>query len=186
MDNATGLIAPDQLRVLVEEGSIDTVDVAFTDHYGRLMGKRYDAGFFLKEACSGGAHACDYLLTVDMEMEPVPGFRLANWERGYGDLHLMPDLSTLRILSWREKTALVLCDVHDPVSHGRLDEAPRSILRRQLERAESLGFSAAAASELEFYIFENGYRAAAEQERQRGFRAAPSSSSPESTSPEAL
>ena len=114
--------------------------LAFSDHYGRLLGKRLDAEYFLESAARQGSHACDYLLTTDMEMEPVPGYRFANWERGYGDFHLKPDLDTLRRASWLDKTALVLCDVEDERAHEPVNVAPRSILRRQLATAESLGF----------------------------------------------
>ena len=79
----------EQLRELVAEGRIDTVICAFPDLYGRLLGKRIDAGFFLDHAVAG-MHACDYLFTVDMEMEPVPGYAYANWDKGYGDVHLVP------------------------------------------------------------------------------------------------
>ena len=132
--------------------------IAFSDHYGRLLGKRIDAEFFLAEAAQQGTHACDYLLTTDMEMEPVPGYRFANWELGYGDFHLLPDLDTLRRASWLDKTAFVLCDVEDERAHQPVSVAPRSILRRQLERASSMGFALKAASELEYYIYRDSYR----------------------------
>src|SRR5260221_7792522 len=106
-----GLLTTDELATEVAAGTIDTVLVAFPDHYGRLMGKRYEAEFFLESVAKHGSHACDYLLTVDMEMNPVPGYRFANWERGYGDFALAPDLATLRRASWLEKSALVLCEV---------------------------------------------------------------------------
>ena len=138
-------MTPDDLRVAVELGEIDTVVVAFTDHFGRLMGKRFDAEFFVADALEHGTHGCDYLLTVDMEMEPVPGFAYANWDRGYGDFHLVPDVSTLRRAAWTSATALVLCDVHGP--DGQLvPVAPRSILRRQIERAREMGFVAKASA----------------------------------------
>ena len=85
----------EQLVEATEDGSIDTVILAFTDHYGRLMGKRLDAEFFL-EVCDDGSHACDYLLTGDMEMDPTPGYAFTSWERGYGDMRAVPDLATLR------------------------------------------------------------------------------------------
>ncbi|MCP4223340.1 MAG: glutamine synthetase, partial [Actinomycetia bacterium] len=103
-------MTPDELRAETDLGLIDTVVVAFTDHYGRSMGKRLDARFFVDEALANGTHACDYLLTVDMEMEPVEGYAFANWTGGYGDMHLVPDSSTLRRAAWAERTALVLCD----------------------------------------------------------------------------
>ncbi len=153
-----GMLAEDELRERVSRGEIDTVIVAFTDLYGRLMGKRYDAEFFLSDALRGGAHACDYLLTVDVGMNPVPGYEFANWERGYGDFHLVPDLTTLRLVSWLPGTALVLCDVADPKTHQRLPLAPRSMLRSQLERAANRELMAKGASELEYYLFDSSYR----------------------------
>lgn len=145
------------LARLARNGSIDTVTAAFTDHYGRLMGKRFDARYFLEHVASEGTHACNYLLTTDMEMDPSPGYRFANWELGYGDFHLVPDLSTLRRLSWLEGTAFVHCDVeHVPV-------APRNILKRQMARAKQMGYEPMAASELEYYVFRNSYRDAARQ-----------------------
>src|SRR5262245_52794722 len=158
MSELRGMLTRGALAERIEQGAIQTVVVAFTDHYGRLMGKRYDARFFLEDALEHGAHACDYLLTVDVDMNPVPGYRFANWERGYGDFHLVPDLATLRVASWLEKTALVLCDVHDVDSHARVSVAPRSVLRNQVDRAARAGFVAHAASELEYYLYRGTQR----------------------------
>ena len=157
------MLGLERLRELVAQEQIETVIVGFTDHYGRLCGKRYDAEMFVAEVASHGTHACDYLLTTDMEMEPVAGYRFANWELGYGDFHLVPDPNTLRLASWLEKTALVLCDVKSEETHDYVTVAPRSILRRQTEAAQRLGFASFAASELEYYLFRNSYRQAAEQ-----------------------
>jgi glutamine synthetase len=158
-----GLLTIEQLKEYVENEEIETVIVGFTDHYGRIMGKRFDAEFFVEEGLTSGTHSCNYLLTVDMEMEPVPGYDFANWELGYGDFHLVPDISTLRIASWLEKTALVLCDLEDNNSHQFVSVGPRSILHRQLELAKKSGFIPMAASELEYYIYEDSYRTAAEK-----------------------
>jgi glutamine synthetase len=56
----------------------------------------------------------------------------------------------------------VLCDLIDDDTHEFVPVAPRSILRRQIERLESLGFTAMAASELEYYMYEESYREAAD------------------------
>lgn len=146
-----------ELRQQAKSGAVETVIAAFTDHYGRLMGKRFDVDFFLDEVASHGTHACNYLLTTDVEMEPVPGYRFANWELGYGDFHMVADLKTLRVLSWLEKTAFVHCDL--PV----VDVAPRSILKKQIECAAAKGFEAMSASELEYYAYRTPYRDAAKQ-----------------------
>lgn len=152
------MLTVDELRERIASGVIDTVLVVFTDLYGRPIGKRYDARFFMETALEGGAHACDYLLTADMEMQPVPGYDFANWERGYGDVHLLPDLATLRHLSWLDRTAMVQCDVAEREGHGLLSLAPRSLLRTQADQAAARGFEVMAASELEFYMYRTSYR----------------------------
>jgi glutamine synthetase len=156
-----GMLDIDRLHAMVDQEQIETVIVAFTDHYGRLCGKRYDAEMFVSDTVHTGTHGCDYLLTTDMEMEPVPGYRFANWELGYGDFHLVPDLRTLRQASWLEKTALVLCDVQHTRTHEPIRVAPRSILNHQLAAARAAGFESFAASELEYYVLQNSYRDAA-------------------------
>ncbi|HUF97024.1 MAG TPA: glutamine synthetase family protein, partial [Ilumatobacter sp.] len=107
-----------------------------------------------------GTHGCSYLLAVDMEMEPVAGYEFASWQQGFGDVHLVPDMATLRRAAWTESTAVVLCDVRDNTSHQPVGVAPRTVLRRQIARLAALGFEAKAASELEFYLFDDDYRSA--------------------------
>ena len=166
MAQVQGMLTLDQLTDSVQHGAIDTVVAVFSDHYGRFMGKRFDADFFIEEVAKGGTHGCDYLLTVDMEMEPVPGYRFANWERGYGDFHLVPDLQTLRIASWLDRSALVICDVEDEKPHQLVSVAPRSLLRSQIDQAAQMGYGAMAASELEYYLFQNSYHDAARKGHQ--------------------
>ena len=164
MTKASGMLTLEALRGMVAGGEIETVIGGFTDHYGRLVGKRFDAEMFVDEVAASGGHACDYLLTVDMEMEPVPGYAFANWELGYGDVHMVPDLATLRVASWLDKTALVVCDVKSGKTHDYVAVAPRSILRRQVDAAGKAGFRAFAATELEHYLFRTSYRDAALQD----------------------
>ncbi|MCP5027286.1 MAG: glutamine synthetase [Actinomycetia bacterium] len=159
-----GMLTLDQVRDLAARGELDTVVVAIPDLYGRLVGKRFTARFFI-ESAHEETHACDYLLAADIEMEPVPGYQVASWDHGYGDFVMRPDLSTMRLLPWLSGTALVLADVldhhHQPVAHS-----PRAILQRQVERLAELGFEARMASELEFYLFTDSY----EQAYAKGFR----------------
>src|SRR5436309_16137982 len=144
-----GMLTLEQLRKRIPTNEIDTVVVGFTDHYGRLMGKRYDAEMFVDSIAEDGAHGCDYLLTTDMEMDPVRGYRFANWELGYGDFHLVPDLETLRLASWLDKSAFVLCDVKDEETGNPVEVAPRSILRRQIGALDRMNYQGFAATELE-------------------------------------
>jgi glutamine synthetase len=158
------MLTLEELKAQVAKGEVETVLAGFTDHYGRLMGKRFDAEMFVEQIAQGGGHACDYLLTVDMEMEPVPGYKFANWELGYGDFHMVPDPATLRVASWLDKTAFVLCDVKSEKTHDYVSVAPRSILRRQVDAAKKLGYTGYAGTELEHYLFQTGYKQAAQQD----------------------
>ena len=140
-----GMLTIEMLAAKANSGEIDTVVVAVTDHMGRLIGKRFDVDFFLSDVASHGTHGCDYLLTVDMEMTPIPGYKFANWELGYGDFHMVVDLSTLRIASWLDRTALVLCDVE--VEHGdRVLQGEQRVLG-VVQRTEQAAFLAGEGDE---------------------------------------
>ena len=159
---AAGKISFDELETAIRAGAIDTVVSAITDMQGRLMGKRVTGEFFLEHA-RHGTHFCTYLLATDMEMATPPGYALANWESGYGDWLADPDWSTLRVVPWLEKTALVLADARDEESGELIPVAPRTILRRQIDRARAMGLAPKMASELEFYLLRETFEEAAEK-----------------------
>ena len=145
-----------ELRSKIEGGEIDTVVVAIPDVFGKLMGKRFVGQFFLDTVAEQGTHGCNYLLTVNIDMDPQEGFKLANWESGFGDFEMRPDHSTFRILPWQPGAALVICDfLHHNGKH--VSEAPRSVLAHQVERLKTSGYICKLASELEFYLFNNSY-----------------------------
>jgi glutamine synthetase len=155
-------IGLDELESHIRDGSIDTVVSAITDLQGRLMGKRVTGNFFLDHA-QAGTHVCTYLLGTDMEMRTPSGYRLMSWQTGYGDYLAVPDWSTLRVIPWLEKTALVLADVQEESTGTLVPVAPRTVLRQQVERARELGYEALMASELEFYLLRDSYEAAAKK-----------------------
>src|SRR3989454_10021868 len=157
-----GNLTLDGLEKLVRGGEIDTVLVTFPDQQGRLMGKRVTGGFFLDQVARGGIHACAYLLTVDVDMTPLPGYRMASWATGYQDFHAVPDWTTLRRIPWLEKTALVLCDLEDE-HHRPIEASPRRILQRQAERAAKLGYHVHLPSELGIFPFKDSYAPARRQ-----------------------
>jgi len=154
------------LREAVRLQEIDTVVVAITDMQGRLQGKRFHAGFFMDEVTRHGTEACAYLLAVDTEMNTVDGYELASWDNGYGDFELAPDMDTLRVLPWQPGTALVLADVMSLDSGGPVGVSPRQMLRAQMDRAASFGWTPLTGTELEFIVFEGSY----EQAWDRGYR----------------
>jgi glutamine synthetase len=147
------------LKAKVARKEIDTVLVVFPDVFGRLIGKRLTAHYFVDQVAKSGTHGCNYLLTLNMEMEPLSGFNLANWEKGFGDFEMRPDLATLRLLPWQPGAAMVICDLHHHDAK-RVAEAPRSVLKSQLDVLATKGLVCNIASELEFFLFNNTYPAA--------------------------
>ncbi len=155
----------DDLKKDVAEGRIDTVLAVQVDMQGRLMGKRFQAQYFVESAYEE-THSCNYLLATDMEMETVSGYKSTSWEKGYGDYTMKPDLSTLRRIPWLEGTAMVLCDMLDHHTHEEVPHSPRAILKKQVKRLEAMGMKAFMATELEFFLFDQTY----DDARQSGYR----------------
>ena len=162
---AAGMLTFEELKREIAAGTIDTVIAAMVDLQGRLVGKRFHAEYF---ADSGHeeTHGCNYLLAVDIEMEPVPGYKATSWELGYGDFTLKPDMATLRRVPWLPGTALVICDVVDHHTHEDVPHSPRAMLKKQLGRLEAMKLKAYVASELEFFLFDDSYESA----NQKGYR----------------
>jgi glutamine synthetase len=159
MGNQPGLVSQAELESLVADGEIDTVIVAFCDMQGRLTGKRVSARLFVEDVAEHGAECCNYLLAVDVDMNTVDGYAISSWETGYGDMVMTPDFTTLRLLPWLPGTAMVMADLSwtdgKPVS-----QAPRSILNRQIDRLAERGLVPYVGTELEFMVFDIGYRQA--------------------------
>ena len=143
----------------IRAGEMHTVLLVFPDMQGRWMGKRATGRHFAETVAGHGTHACSYLLTVDMEMDPVPGYELTSWTRGYQDFLLQPDSSTIRRLSWSPGAALIICDLVDD-ARKPIPVAPRQVLRDQIARAAKKGYAVKMASELEFYLFRETYESA--------------------------
>ncbi len=144
------------LQADVESGQIDTVIVAIPDMQGRLVGKRFQAEFFV-DVAHNETHCCKYLIATDVEMETIDGYSVTGWETGYGDFIMKPDMSTLRQIPWQEKTALVLADLLDADSNKAIPQAPRSVLSQQIAALKNRGMSMAVATELEFFVFNESY-----------------------------
>jgi len=152
----------EELRQMVRDGAVDTVIVALTDMQGRLVGKRVQAEAFLNGVVDHGIHFCTYLLGTDMEMNTPDGYKLMNWETGYGDWIGRQAWETTRILPWLEETAIVLCDAVDGEG-AEIPISPRTMLKRQVARAAEKGYVAKAGSEFEFYVTSDTYEDMAEK-----------------------
>jgi glutamine synthetase len=152
----------EELRAMVRDGRIDTVIVALADMQGRLMGKRVQAEAFLNGVVDHGIHFCTYLLGTDMEMNTPEGYKLMNWEAGYGDWIGRQAWETMRVVPWLESTAIVLADAVDH-DGAEIPISPRTMLRRQVERAVGQGFVVKAGTEFEFYVTSDSYEEMAEK-----------------------
>lgn len=146
----------EELKAAVKDHSIDTIVAAMVDMQGRLMGKRFYAQNFIDHAWQE-THCCNYLLATDLEMATPEGYQSSSWSTGYGDYVMKPDISTIRTTPWAPATALVLCDVLDHHTHQEVPHSPRAMLKKQVARLHELGFTAASATELEFFVFNESY-----------------------------
>ncbi len=165
---APGMLTIDQLQAKVTGGEVDTVLTVFPDLQGRFMGKRVMAQFFIDDMVPGsggeeGFLACNYLLAVDSQMNVLPGYRFTNWETGYGDFKAVPDMATLRMIPWIERTALVICDLVDEHTSEPIEVSPRQILKRQIARAAEQGYVCKAGTEVEFFLYRDTYEEAAKK-----------------------
>ena len=74
------------------------------------------------------------------------------------DMMAMPDMNTWEILPWRHNeesaVARIFCDIHTPEGEP-YDGDPRGVLRRNLKRAEDLGYKFYVGPELEFFYFKS-------------------------------
>ncbi len=157
MTRNPGYLTLDELTTQVATGEIDTVVVAFTDMQGRLVGKRVAARLFLEDVAAHGSECCNYLLAVDVEMNTVDGYAMSSWDRGYGDMVMTPDMTTLRVAPWLPGSALVTADLNW-LDGTPVVASPRQILQAQVARLAERGLVPFVGTELEFIVFDNTYR----------------------------
>ena len=162
---AAGRLTREELLARIKHGDLDTVILAITDMQGRLQGKRIDATFFAEEYLEGAVEGCSYLLASDVDMRTIDGFALTSWEHGYGDLAFTPDWSSVRLVPWHDKTAIVFADV-TTVAGESVAVSPRQVLAAQVARLANRGWRGFTGTELEFIVFANTY----EDAWNRGYR----------------
>lgn len=138
----------DRVAALCEEHGIHTVECVFVDTWGMPRGKRLPVRQFLR----GTGYA---IANVVYTWDPACGIEDTPWTsvgEGVPDMHAVPDLSSFRVAGWTEGVGIVMCDTVHP--DGRTIEMDaRAMLKRQLARAEAMGYGVDAASELEFHAF---------------------------------
>jgi glutamine synthetase len=143
-----------QLRRVIDETGIELVRFAFADPHGILRGKTVTRSA-LASALRSGITAPSSLLLKDssgLSAFPVfspgapPGLGAA------GDVVLVPDPRTFRVVPWAARTGWVLCDLHFP-DGSPVPFCSRGILRGQLAALAGRGYRMTVGAELEFHLF---------------------------------
>jgi glutamine synthetase len=144
------------LRRRINEGDIDTVVVTFTDIQGRLQGKRLHAAYFAEQVLDHGTEGPAYLLAVDVDMSNADHYAMSSPSKADGDVRLMLDLHTIRLLRHHPGAVMVQCDAvwpdETPVAHS-----PRTILKQQLAAAADRGYTVLAGNHVQFLAFHTSY-----------------------------
>jgi glutamine synthetase len=138
-------------REFLEQHNVHTVECMFADTWGIPRGKRLSTKHFLATARGSGFAVANVAFTWDMHGVIFPT-RFVNDETGYPDMHVVPDLSALRVAAWRGGTAFCVCDTIDPATHESVPMDGRAILRRAADRVRAHGYEPVAATELEFHL----------------------------------
>ncbi len=139
------------IEKLINEGKVEYIKIGAPDMEGVFRGKRVASKFFLGSLEDGFAQ-CDVLFGWDIAENVLPNLKFSNWERGFADIVMKPDLSTFADVPWEDNVASCICDLWS--EHGDpVTISPRYVLNNLVERARNLGFEPMAASELEFRFF---------------------------------
>src|SRR5262249_44607585 len=138
-------------REFLDRHQVHTVECMFADTWGVPRGKRLATQHFLSAAGRLGFAIANVALTWDMHGVIFPT-SYVNDETGYPDMHVVPDLSTLRVAAWGEGTAFCICDTIEPAPHEPVALDSRAIMRRAVERVRGLGYEPTVATELEFHL----------------------------------
>lgn len=157
------MLSVETLRSDIDSGAIDSVILAFTDMQGRLQGKVIHGRFFNETVLDHGTEACNYLLTVDTEMNTVGGYKMASWDSGYGDMVFDLDLDTIRRVPYLDRTAIIQADLNF-LDGSPVRVSPRAMLQAQQAEAAALGMTALSGTELEFMIYNNSYEDASSRD----------------------
>ena len=140
-----------EIQRLMDEGKVEYVKIGAPDIEGVYRGKRVASRFFLNSLDDGFAQ-CDVLFGWDIAENVLPNLKVSNWERGFADIVMKPDLSTFALVPWEEDVASCVCDLW--TEHGEpVTVSPRFVLGQVMQRARSMSYEPMAAAELEFRFF---------------------------------
>jgi glutamine synthetase len=131
---------------LVQDYNIDLVRFLYCDSSNIIRGKASG-----REGLQGRLNSGIGLVKGMMAMNMLDQMQSDTGYGTTGEVRLIPDLSTFRILPYAQSSALVLCDMLE------LDKTPwalcpRSILKKQIAQYNEFGIRFEAAFEPEFFL----------------------------------
>jgi len=133
---------------IVEERELTHIKVGLFDIDGVMRGKYMSKAKFFS-ALERGFAFCDVVLGWDVKDQLYDNAKYTGWHTGYPDAPVRILPHTCRDVVGEEGMLLFIAEF------AKEAEAlcPRGILRRVIEKAETMGFSAMAALEYEFFLF---------------------------------
>src|SRR6476620_7171868 len=87
---------------------VDTVECCFPDTWGVFVGRRMPTAAFLRSVEHGISWPnAPFAWNIRGDIDAVP---YTNADTGFPNMHVVPDLSSLRIAAWADRTAFCLLD----------------------------------------------------------------------------
>jgi glutamine synthetase len=141
----------DEIKKLFATHQITKVKIGGFDIDGVLRGKYISLAKFWS-AASSGLGFCNVIFGWDSSDSLYDNVEMTGWHTGYPDGVARIDLASFRVLPWEPETAFFLVDFF--AKDGKpLEVSPRQVLRRVVQRAQSMGYEANAAIEYEYFFF---------------------------------
>jgi glutamine synthetase len=136
----------DEVVSKAEEEGIELVAFLYVDYAGIIRGKLTHSDH-LKSRMIGGIGLTSAMLAMNMldQLQAIPGMSAV------GEVRLVPDPNTFRILPYQPKVGVMMCDQID-LNHRPWAACPRSFLKSIVQTAEEMGICVIAAYEDEFTL----------------------------------
>ncbi|MCZ4519433.1 glutamine synthetase family protein [Rhodococcus ruber] len=141
----------------IQSDGIRSVRLSFVDQHGLLRGKTLAADA-LPTAFRDGFSAVSTLLSKDTSGITVfsafeaDGGHGVTEMGGAGDLVMVPDPTTFRVIQWADRTAWILCDLRF-TDGGQVPFCSRTLFKNALEHAHASGYQYMTGLEIEFHLY---------------------------------
>jgi glutamine synthetase len=143
---------PEAILEWLDAESIRHVKVAITDIDGVLRGKYLHVDK-LRSAIKSGFGFCDVVFGWDCADECYDAAKFTGWHSGYPDAHARLDPTTFRLIPWEDGTPFLLGEFVTDAG-APLPVCPRQVLRRVIQRAADMGYTARFGVEFEWFNFQ--------------------------------